>query len=62
MYQGLIEYKIYIRYIPKARLPFASRKDTRVSSIYEIGDAVGLKSSSTVKGYLDRLKVSGYVA
>ncbi|MCM3791171.1 hypothetical protein M3221_22815 [Domibacillus indicus] len=30
-------------------------------SIREIGDAVELKSSSTVKGHLDRLKASGYV-
>ncbi|MET1032309.1 hypothetical protein [Domibacillus tundrae] len=30
-------------------------------SIREIGDAVELKSSSTVKGPLDRLKASGYV-
>lgn len=28
-------------------------------SIREIGDAVGLKSSSTVKGHFDRLKASG---
>ncbi|MCM3790832.1 transcriptional regulator [Domibacillus indicus] len=30
-------------------------------SIREIDDAVELKSSSTVKGHLDRLKASGYV-
>ena len=30
-------------------------------SIREIGDAVEVKSSSTVKGHLDRLKASGYV-
>ncbi|MCI2255570.1 hypothetical protein L2D08_14450 [Domibacillus sp. PGB-M46] len=30
-------------------------------SIREIGDAVELKPSSTVKGHLDRLKASGYV-
>lgn len=30
-------------------------------SIREIGEAVDLKSSSTVKGHLDRLKASGYV-
>ncbi|MCM3791326.1 transcriptional regulator [Domibacillus indicus] len=30
-------------------------------SIREIDDAVELNSCSTVKGHLDRLKVSGYV-
>ncbi|MCP3764400.1 hypothetical protein NLX67_18830 [Domibacillus sp. A3M-37] len=30
-------------------------------SIREIGDAVELKSSSTVRGPLDHLKASGYV-
>lgn len=30
-------------------------------SIREIGEAVELKSSSTVKGHLDRLKALGYV-
>jgi len=30
-------------------------------SIREIGEAVELKSSSTVKGHLDRLKASGYI-
>ena len=30
-------------------------------SMREIGEAVELKSSSTVKGHLDRLKARGYV-
>jgi SOS-response transcriptional repressor LexA len=30
-------------------------------SVREIGEYVGLRSSSTTKGYLDRLKADGYV-